>query len=526
MIRIMIVDDMPIFLEYLRGFVNWEEYGFQICAEAINGKEAYDKIEECYPDVILTDITMPYMDGLELAEKVMQDYPDIAVILITGNNEFEYARKALRIGVCDYIVKPFEKEELILSLLKLQDNIGKVLENADTQSDNAQKEKERALRKCILGKDDGVHPEIRLRNAGISFETRFYLIGCVHLPIHQNKDFEDFLKWEGILTNMLKDTLHVQGTYELFKDFQNNIVFVLNFESEQAQKEYKAYELADFPKIIERRLGMECKICIGSYCYGLAEARKEYYKVTDAVKTASAGKVLKLFDGKQSGSQSEGLLYTPLYMTELYEALAGKEKDTFKAFWEKEWKYVQERGNEGEITQLLSTFLGLLFTDIIQSGSSIEGVYGEEFKPYSELFLISDLQQRIKKLYLYYELWMESAGEKKSSQSKNVAEKARAYIQAHYMNGTLSISDISAELHINQTYLRRMFKEEMGMTLLEFITKYRMHMAKQLILSTDCSLAEIAERVGYNDESYFSKCFKKYYQVSPKKMTKENHQIL
>ena len=118
---------MPIFLEYLRGFIHWEEYGFEICAQASNGKEAFDMIEECYPDVILTDITMPYMDGLELAEAVMNQYPDISVILITGNNEFEYARKALKIGVCDYIVKPFEKEELILSLLKLQDNIHKVL---------------------------------------------------------------------------------------------------------------------------------------------------------------------------------------------------------------------------------------------------------------------------------------------------------------------------------------------------------------------------------------------------------------
>ena len=64
----MIVDDMPIFLEYLKGFIHWEEYGFEICAEASNGKEAFDKIEKYYPDIILTDITMPYMDGLELAE--------------------------------------------------------------------------------------------------------------------------------------------------------------------------------------------------------------------------------------------------------------------------------------------------------------------------------------------------------------------------------------------------------------------------------------------------------------------------
>ena len=112
MIRIMIVDDMPLFLEYLRGCIDWNSYGFEICCEAHDGREALEKIEEFYPDVVLTDITMPYVNGLELAEKVTRDYPEISVILITGNNEFEYARRAVKLGVCDYIVKPFEKEEL------------------------------------------------------------------------------------------------------------------------------------------------------------------------------------------------------------------------------------------------------------------------------------------------------------------------------------------------------------------------------------------------------------------------------
>ena len=154
MIRIMIVDDMPIFLEYLRGCIDWNSYGFEICCEAHDGKEALDKIEEFYPDVVLTDITMPYINGLELAERITRDYPAISVILITGNNEFEYARKAVKLGVCDYIVKPFEKEELILSLLKLQDNIGKVVESTDNQKDEHSEEL-RALIYAGLHDDSG-----------------------------------------------------------------------------------------------------------------------------------------------------------------------------------------------------------------------------------------------------------------------------------------------------------------------------------------------------------------------------------
>lgn len=525
MIKIMIVDDIPIFLEYLRGFINWEEYGFEICAQASNGKEAFEKIEECYLDVILTDITMPYMDGLELAEKVMNQYPDISVILITGNNEFEYARKALKIGVCDYIVKPFEKEELLLSLLKLQDNINKVLENKDVQQNDFHMEKEKIFRKNILGnRDEEFLWKKEMKNAGIEFSSDYYLLGCIHLQMDGEKDFEDFLNWENILISMLKDSLRVKGEYEVFRDFQNHILFIINFRSEADMTSYRAYELADFPKIIARRLGMECCMCIGDYCYSLSDIKKEYYRILEILKDNGGEKLLKLFERKQKTYETSEQFYIPQYLTELNEALVNKDKEQFVQFWEREWESALSFESEKAEIQLFSNLLGLLLTDIINSGSSIENVYGEEFRPHTELYMIPEMEKRAKKLLSYYEWWLETASEAKISHSRVVAEKARLYIQEHYMEGDLSISDISRELYINQTYLRKMFKEEMGMTLWEFLTKYRMHMAKQLILNTEHNLTRIAEMVGYNDVSYFGKCFKKYYHVSPKQMTKQIYQ--
>lgn len=520
----MIVDDIPIFLEYLRGFINWQEYGFEICAEASNGKEAYEKIEEYYPDVILTDITMPYMDGLELAEKVMEQYPDISVILITGNNEFEYARKALRIGVCDYIVKPFEKEELILSLLKLQDNINKALENSNMQN-AILKQKERILQQSILGnKPKEYQWKKDCSEAGMNFTSDYYLMGCVHLKMNKEEDFENFLNWENVIVNLLKNSIRINGTYEIFKDFQNNIMFLINFCDEATQLSYKGYELSDLPKIIARRLGMECLICFSDYCKSLEELKEEYLRIQQIVKENKSGKIIKLFEGKQNDLELEEHVYVPNYLTEINDALVNKEKDVLIENWNKEWENAFAYGNENLRMQLFSTLVGILFTDIVNSGNTIDGVYGEEFRPHKELYSIMDVEERIKKLLFYYEWWIDTACEKKISHSKIVAEKARLYIQSHYMDGKLTVSDISKELFINQTYLRKMFKDEMGMTLLEFLTKYRMHMAKQLILKEEYNLSQIAEMVGYNDVSYFSKCFKKYYQVSPKQMTKEHHQ--
>ena len=99
MIKIMIVDDMPVDREYLRNFIDWNAYGFEACCEAKDGKEALELYEIHQPDIVLTDIKMPYMDGIVLSEKLLGINPDLSIVLITGNSEFEYARKALKLGV-------------------------------------------------------------------------------------------------------------------------------------------------------------------------------------------------------------------------------------------------------------------------------------------------------------------------------------------------------------------------------------------------------------------------------------------
>ena len=123
MIKIMIIDDEPIFREHLCATVDWKRYGFEVCAEAENGCEALEKVESSHPDIVLVDINMPFMDGLAFTEKLSGKYPRIAVVIVTGHDEFEYAKKAVKLGVKDYILKPFDNEELMSTLIKVRDKI-------------------------------------------------------------------------------------------------------------------------------------------------------------------------------------------------------------------------------------------------------------------------------------------------------------------------------------------------------------------------------------------------------------------
>ncbi|WP_394925117.1 response regulator [uncultured Robinsoniella sp.] len=171
MIGIMLVDDVIIFRDYLKSYVNWEEYGFEICCEAQDGKQALELYERYEPEIILADISMPYADGFMMTEMIMKIDPEIIIVLITGHSEFEYARKALKLGVYDYIVKPFEKEELIITLLKIKDNIGRVIELKSEKEALEAIRWEEKFRKLIYGN----YMETIWKPIKISLSTHFIL---------------------------------------------------------------------------------------------------------------------------------------------------------------------------------------------------------------------------------------------------------------------------------------------------------------------------------------------------------------
>ena len=514
MIRIMIVDDMPIFLEYLRGCIDWNSYGFEICCEAHDGKEALEKIEEFYPDVVLTDITMPYINGLELAERVTRDYPEISVILITGNNEFEYARKAVKLGVCDYIVKPFEKEELILSLLKLQDNIGKAVESTEIKNEEHYDE----LRALIYaGISDGESEErLEEKIFGESKREAGYLLGLVKFDVsaYVSKDAdnrEQLMNWERLIAKMLSDKLEIDGKFKIFHDFENNIVVLMRFDSITDIYSYKGYEFSDIIQIVKNQLEIGSSIALCG-----AERFMDVKKAYEKALVYLAGKNFgQLYDIRKNGDDvAYSSLDAIIRLNKDLETLQAEDaENALNVLWE---KLRDDRTNDERMVKiydmnLLSSAISILMTNIITKGFSIEKIYGEGFSPEKYMADTKNSQEMKDRVIFLYKKRIEFERGKKDSKTHDIATAAKAYIEENYADSNLSISDISENLCVNQTYLRKMFKSEMDMTLTEYITQYRMQKAKALLTSTNEKLTAIAESVGYNDVSYFSNVFKKFY---------------
>ena len=526
MIKIMIVDDMPIFLEYLRGCIDWNSYGFEICCEAHDGKEALEKIEEYYPDVVLTDITMPYINGLELAERITKDYPEISVILITGNNEFEYARKAVKIGVCDYIVKPFEKEELILSLLKLHDNIGKAVENSTTHTekelDDELTDELKALiyvgfqdKENIEAWEKKLFPDRHEYGGYLLALVKFDAIAFSQLSADSR---ENLINWENLIAKLLADKLDSENQFRLYHDFENNIVVLMNFESEEALDNYKGYEFTDIIQIVKNQLGISSSIVLAK-APDIASIKRTYEKGLNFLAKKGFGQLWDI--RKNEDIEILASLDAIILLNKYLESL---QADAAEEAINMLWKQLREKNDENNNVSLsdmnlLSSAISILMTNIISSGFNIENIYGEGFSPEKFMEGAKTAEELRNNVIFLYKKRIDFEKDKNSSRTRSVAIGAKDYIEQNYGDSALSISDISEALCVNQTYLRKMFKSEMNMTLSEYITSYRMQEAKKLITTTSDKLSDVAEKVGYNDVSYFSNVFKKFYGISPRNMT-------
>lgn len=503
----MIVDDMPIFLEYLKETIDWGAYGFELCCEAKNGQEAYEKAIIYQPDIVLTDIMMPYVDGLTLTEKLNQLNPEIMVVLITGNSEFEFARKAIRLGVVDYIVKPFEKEELILTLLNLQDNINKAIEAKIEKKDEKYLRQEQALRALIYSKNG---EEISIESL---YAHRHYYVMTVEVEAAQDHMHlsEKAMNIKSVLGELYRDYMQSDAMKYFFTDYESRLIII--HEASDFELVTDAEELNRFIGFIKERLSLTLTIGIGNCYEGLKGIRQSYLESINAllhrfqhggnkaIKYESISNEEKTY-GFYSAEVNERLL-NHLHQHNESQAMAVLESIFEEAIYSFEYRRMVNMG-----------LISLLLSYLVKAGKNIDDVFSESFAPYT-VINTSDMPTQNQFIKASYQRVFSYLLAHQQTRSSQVAHEALKCMHENLSNPEFNMSDLSKKMLVNQTYLRKMFKSEMGMTISEYLTKIRMERASELIKEDKWKLAAVSEKVGYRDPGYFSKCFKQHFGVSP-----------
>lgn len=520
MIKIIIVDDRPIFLEYLKTCINWNSHGFEIAAAYMNGEDAFNNIEQDKPDIILSDINMPFMDGLELSEKVKENYPGIDIVLITGKSEFELARRAVKIGVSDYILKPFEKEELVLTLLRLKDNINKSNKIKIHRDEERELFFEHFLQSLIY--TDNIDEQIvksKMDVLGINSPDSNFIVFAIEI-IKETK--VDSNRWKDTALRLLDELFEYEDNHFQFFDYENRIIVLAEVNSPQILNEFKN----DFDKLIDlfyKHLNLNIVIGIGSVCAKYNEVRSSYINALAALNHNLSKKLVGVITFDELPTETNTYTYYFAKKNEeLFELLNQGKNEEINHLLGVVFKEINESSISSQYASIVSSsLLSVIINYIMRFDVQLEEVFKCEVDDIINIGKHNNLDNQLNILKKASNMTVTYFKERKKGKSYQVAEATKQYIFNNYRRSDLTISEIAEEVYINETYLRTMFKQEVQMTIIEFISTLRMEQAKKMIETGGYTLAYIAEYVGYYDAAYLSKTFKKYFGVSPSKYKKE-----
>lgn len=522
MLKIIIVDDEPLYRKYLINSVEWEKYGFQVCCEAKNGIDALEKIHEYKPDIGLVDINMPFMDGLELTKKIREESLDVAVILVTGYNEFEYARKAIKFGVVDYILKPFDNEELMTPLLKVREAIEKKKIRRMEHREEVDFIKDRLLNMLVsneftLSNENMVK---RLSKLGItvsSFLFRVVVVEIDNLYQKWNKSNEIVL-WQFAVENILNEITNSSNRNIIFYGTEGRIVSLIQYENEEEWKIFQPEEYERVCKVVEEFFGFTITMGVGRPVNSFKEVRNSYKDAVAALQNKLVVGKLRVID--YSNIETTGMnvgFYSSSINEKLFLGLKTGEKDMIRKELDNIFKYIRENSLSIDYTRtVFAGLISLCLSYVVEMEKNIEDIFGDKFMPYSEINHIGTLDEIQQWLFLIYEKVIDYMDTNKLTKSKILVKKVKDYIDANLQDTELDLTNISGAFYMNSSYIRKIFKNEMGITISDYITNARMQKAKELLTGNDdIAISKIAEITGYSDACYFSKSFKKYMGMSP-----------
>ena len=536
--RIILVDDEEEVRQSIIRKINWTEAGFKVVGDAENGEDALEKVEALEPDLILTDIRMPYMDGLTLAERVRQKYPSIKIVIFSGYDDFEYAKQAIKLNVTEYILKPVNVEELTAILKRIKANLDEEIEqkrNVNLLRENYIKSlpilREQFLNELVSYPMPETEVEDKLREyaiplsgakkwvaAAIDIEPEELRDGVL-LPLHKEKDLIPISVMQLVeekLKNYCRCALATSA-----RTAESEIAVIAAIDEENSQTGLIDV-LGDVCKETRKILEVPITIGIGHGCQKLSDISSSYKAAVDAlgykaivgsgstiyindVEPVSSGKLQ--FDGKDEAELISAIKFGPREKIEAaVQTIIDKMSDA-KVHFRQCQAYMLSVSSS--IVQMIQQY-DLDMEQLLEEGSEREDTFAiiprmQKREDFSQWLLSASLRMN------------QVMNQERDNTMKQVIQKAKQYIMDNYQDPELSVEKICRHLHMSPAYFSTMFKKETGQAYIAYLTEVRLDKAVELLGKTDDKTYIIAAKVGYQEQNYFSYVFKKRFGISPTK---------
>ena len=538
--RIILVDDEEEVRKSIIRIIDWTAVGFAVVGDAENGEDALEKIENLEPDVVLTDIRMPYMDGLTLAERIRQKYPSMKIVIFSGYDDFEYAKQAIKLNVTEYILKPVNVEELTAILKRIKTNLDEEIEqkrNVNLLRENYKRSlpilREQFLKDLISRPMDGETVQTLLREYDIPLAgAKKWIAIAVELeleqeltqeeaplPLHEEKNLIPISVMQ-ILSENLKPSYRF-SLLSFSGSADAKIAGIAAIDENNSQTELINI-LGDICKEIRKTLKVPVTIGIGHSAQKLENISRSFQSALDALgyrSVVGTGSTIYINDvepgigGKlQFGSEEESALIQAIKF-----GPEEKIRETVRGIVDRmNEARVHARQQQAYILSVANCMIQL----IQQYDLNMEEIFAEDPLGPDPFTVIQSMLNRENFSRWLYQTALKinnALSRERDYAARQVIEKAKQYIMDNYQDPGLSVEQICRYLHMSPAYFSTMFKKATGQTYIAYLTEVRLNKAVELLNMTDEKTYVIASQVGYQEQNYFSYVFKKRFGVSPTK---------
>ena len=529
MLKVFLVEDETVIREGLRDNIEWEEFGYKFVGEAADGEMALPLIRKTKPDVLITDIKMPFMDGLSLSKIVSSELPDTKIIIISGYDDFEYARQAIELGVEQYLLKPITRMNLKKVLADLREKIEQSNSAKDYQlqyskemHEYEQFERRRFFEDLLSGKMQVKDIYEEANKLSLELTAASYNLLFFYIKEERKLDLEDAeelgIRQEEILYYFLR---HPQ--YILFRQNTNTFGILVKGDREVVEQ----YTQKAISKIAEACVLIEKQI---QWYVAVGEPVERLSLLADSAQNVNHYLAYRFF-------LPQIHILTKEVVDQYSNAQDGKTIDAvdYKQLNPEIIKEFLYRGNENEVADFVESYLlgiaealeSRMFRDyiILNIRFSVEGFLEETGIPrqdYQEKLeqFHPDVNMTSKEVGSYFQgllsMAMEFNKRKNEDQGKSVLSKVVEYIDQHYEQESLSLNEVAEYAEVSASYLSATFSQGMQVTFVEYVTQKRMEKAKKLLRTSTLSTGEVSAQVGFKDPHYFSFVFKKTQGMSPR----------
>ena len=538
MLKIFLAEDEVVVRETIKRMIPWEELGFELVGEAADGEMALPLLIRQQPDLLITDIKMPFMDGLTLARLAKKEIPGLKVVILSGYDDFNYAKQAIGIGVEDYLLKPITKNALIERLSEIRSRY----EHEKTQKEYYEKfqremqayEKNSSrdfFEALVRGSMDMMEVYKRAEKLGLDIVAEAYNV--LIFTMNCDEDFsgqrDEYSSWEAESLELLENFFAGHSSAMLFRSNIFSYGVLLKGQRETIEENTRAC-VDEIRKILSRQDGRrEWFLAVGQSVERLSQIQKSYHTASRAFSQRYLyDENILYYDEMETmehpGGQAEAEDNAYLQKVDV-NALnpAILQKFLSNGLQEETENFVKDYfyaiGQEPMESLVFRNYVILNVRFSVISFIKGLGCDTNEMESADTEEVLAESGKNMESAIAYAEKMISQAIEIRDQNSGNknrsILKTAVDFIDSHYMDEEISLNTVANVANVSSNHFSALFSQNMGQTFIEYLTSLRMNKAKELLRCTGMRSSEIAGEIGYKDAHYFSYLFKKTQGMTP-----------